>query len=62
MVVANFLVLPAFYGIPSEAAVGLLLPIALFNAMQGGISVVGGWTLYQAVLWRMPSLARLRDA
>lgn len=61
MGVANLLVLPAFYGFPFEAAVGLLVPQAVFNMIQGGISVVGGWTLYQAVVWRMPSLANFTE-
>ena len=61
MSLMNLLILPTFYGFPFEAAVALLIPIAGFNAIQGGISIIGGWSLYQAVVWRMPSFADLRE-
>jgi riboflavin transporter FmnP len=61
MSLMNLVIMPTFYGIPFEAAVALLIPIAGFNTVQGGISIVGGWTLYQAVVWRMPALADLRE-
>lgn len=61
MSLANLWILPTFYRFPFEAAVALLVPIAAFNAVQGGISIIGGWTLYQAAVWRMPSLVNLRE-
>ncbi len=59
MSLANLSILPMFYHIPFEAAVALLLPIAVFNTIQGGISIGGGWTLYRAIVWRIPSLTNL---
>jgi len=61
MSIANLSILPMFYNLPLEAVVGLLLPIAAFNAAQGGISIGGGWMLYQTLVWRVPSLARVEE-
>ena len=57
---ANLLILPSVYHYPSAVVAALLLPIAGFNAVQGVISIVGGWILYEAIVWRIPSLADLR--
>lgn len=61
MSLANLSILPMFYHFPFEAAVALLIPIAVFNAIQGGISIGGGWTLYRAIIWRIPSLTNLKE-
>jgi len=58
MDVANVLLLPiftTFYKAPE--AVMLIVPfISLFNAIQGAVSVFGGFLLYEAVVLRLPSL------
>ncbi|MGD8506278.1 MAG: hypothetical protein PVF15_06390 [Candidatus Bathyarchaeota archaeon] len=59
MDVANILLLPifmpAFY--PTHMAVIVLLPLfSLFNAIQGAISIFGGFLIYEAVIRRLPSL------
>jgi riboflavin transporter FmnP len=59
MAIANLLLLPifmyAFYETYQEVVV--LLPLfSIFNAIQGFISVFGGFLLYEAVIRRLPSL------
>ncbi len=59
MAVANLLLLPifmyAFYESYLEVIV-LLHLFSFFNAIQGFISVFGGFLLYEAVIRRLPSL------
>ncbi len=58
MDVANVLLLPvftAFYKTP--AAVIIIVPfISMFNAIQGAVSIFGGYLLYESVIRRLPSL------
>jgi riboflavin transporter FmnP len=51
----NIIVLPNYYGIPYEATVGMLPMIAVFNGMQGTLTVVIGYALYEAYTKRVPS-------
>lgn len=44
----NLVVLPYYYGMPFDAVVGMLPMLAVFNGMQGTITVVVGYTLYEA--------------
>lgn len=48
MSIWNLIVLPAYYGIPYSAAVGMLSLLGLFNAMQGSISILFGHALHEA--------------
>jgi riboflavin transporter FmnP len=59
MSVWNLLVLPNFYGVPFNATVGMLPLLALFNAMQGAMTVVLGYTLHEAYVRRVPTQERL---
>ena len=58
MDVANVLLLPIFtvYYKTSEAVILIVPFISLFNAVQGAVSVFGGFLLYEAVILRLPSL------
>jgi riboflavin transporter FmnP len=58
MSVWNLLVLPNFYGVPLNATIGMLPLLALFNAMQGAMTVVLGYTLHEAYVRRVPTQAR----
>lgn len=58
MSVWNLLVLPNFYGIPFNATIGMLPLLALFNAMQGTMTVALGYTLHEAYVKRVPTLNR----
>ncbi len=52
--IANVIVLPLFYYYTFEAAV-LLLPLqAVFNAIQGSISIGGGLLIHQAIAGKIP--------
>ena len=51
----NLVVLPAYYGIPYDAAVGMLPLLGVFNAMQGSISILLGHVLHEAYTRRVPS-------
>jgi riboflavin transporter FmnP len=51
----NLIILPAYYGIPYIAAVGMLYPLGAFNSMQGGISTLLGYALYEAYTRRVPN-------
>jgi len=59
MAVANVLLLPIFMSgfYKTYAAVIVLVPlISAFNAIQGAVSIFGGFLLYEAVILRLPSL------
>ena len=55
MSVWNLLVLPNFYGVPFNATIGMLPLLALFNAMQGALTVVLGYILQEAYMRRVPT-------
>jgi len=56
MAAANFLLLPMFTTTTTQAVAALLPFICLFNALQGAISIAGGFLIYEAVIRRLPSL------
>jgi riboflavin transporter FmnP len=51
----NLVILRAYYGVPYNAAVGMLYPLGVFNSMQGAISTLLGYALYEAYTRRVPS-------
>ena len=55
----NLVVLPAYYGVPYGVAVGMLYLLGVFNAMQGGISTLMGYALYEAYTQRVPGAAQI---
>jgi riboflavin transporter FmnP len=60
MAIANIALLPVFYPTlyRSYDAVIVLIPLtSLFNAVQGTVSVFGGFLVYEAVVLRLPSLS-----
>ena len=57
--VANVLLLPIFLGRfypTSEAVVAIIHLLAVFNTIQGAISVVGGLLIYEGIKRRIPVL------
>ena len=59
MAIANIMLLPVFMSTfyKSYEAVIVLIPlISLFNAVQGAISVAGGFLVYEALVLRFSSL------
>lgn len=57
MSVWNLLVLPSFYGVPFNATIGMLPLLAVFNAMQGAMTVFLGHALHGAYVRRVPTQA-----
>jgi riboflavin transporter FmnP len=55
MILFNFLVLPRYYGLPMETVVGMLPFVAVFNGMQGVLTVGLGQALHLAYSRRVPS-------
>ncbi len=55
MMVINLYVLPNFWGVPWGATVGLLPLIAVFNIIQGLVTIGLGHFLFQAVKARLPN-------
>jgi riboflavin transporter FmnP len=55
----NLVVLPTYYGVPYSVAVGMLFLLGAFNAMQGGISTLLGYALYEAYTRRVPGAAQI---
>jgi riboflavin transporter FmnP len=51
----NLVILPAYYGVPYNAAVGMLYLLGVFNSMQGAISTLLGYALYEAYTRRVPT-------
>ncbi|MFQ6013221.1 MAG: hypothetical protein ACE5LS_06220 [Thermoplasmata archaeon] len=45
----NWLFLPVFFGIPPVFVLGLLLPIAIFNAVQGVLNVVPAYLIVRGL-------------
>ncbi len=58
MSVWNLLVLPNFYGVPFNATIGMVPLLALFNALQGAMTVALGYTLHEAYVRRVPTQER----
>jgi len=56
MFFSNLLVLPAYYKIPFMLVLGMSPLIAAFNVIQGSISVLGGFFIYEAIKERIPYL------
>lgn len=57
MAVANYFLLPVFVAnVSFELALTWLPAISVFNAIQGAVSVFGGFLVYEAVILRLPSL------
>jgi riboflavin transporter FmnP len=50
---ANLMVLPIYYGMPYNVALGLLPMIGIFNAIQGAMTVLTGCLLYEAYIRRV---------
>lgn len=55
MGVANLAVLPIYYGTLFSVAVGMLPLLVVFNAIQGGMTVLLGYFLYEAYTKRVPT-------
>ncbi len=49
MTVANYYLLPFFYGIPEAAVIPLLPPIGLFNVTQALINIIPAYIIYLRV-------------
>jgi len=56
MVLANFVILPWYYGIPFYAVLQMSPLVASFNVIQGFLSIFGGYLVYEALIRRVPSL------
>jgi riboflavin transporter FmnP len=56
MAAANLLLMPIFTSIRLEIILSWLPLISIFNAVQGLLSVFGGFIFYEAVMLRLPSL------
>jgi len=56
MVAANLLLLPIFTTTRIEFVLAWLHYFSLFNAIQGAISVFGGFFVYEAIVLRLPTL------
>lgn len=62
MSLMNIIVLPMYYQMPLAVVLDLLPFIALFNGMQGALSFFGGYSLYELLRARIPSLVPRREA
>jgi riboflavin transporter FmnP len=58
MAVANILLLPLFFSRWYTVETVLLLSpaIAVFNILQGAVSALGGFAIYEAIIRRLPSM------
>ena len=53
---ANLVVLPSYQGMPFELTVQLSPLLGAFNVLQGSLSILGGYVIYEALIRRIPSL------
>jgi riboflavin transporter FmnP len=58
MTVANLIILPLYTSITFEAVLLTSPLMAVFNLIQGLLSIFGGYLLYEALKFRIPSLIR----
>jgi riboflavin transporter FmnP len=56
MTVANYYLLPFFYGMPVSVAAGLLPVIAVFNSSQAAINIIPAYLLAATIRRRVPRL------
>ena len=58
MAVANILLLPLFFSLwyTVETVLFLSPVIAVFNILQGAVSTLGGFAIYEAIIRRLPSM------
>lgn len=56
--VANLVVLPVVYGWKFLASISFLPWLGLFNGIQGSISILGGYVIYEGIAKRIPALTR----
>jgi len=59
---ANLVVLPVVYGWKFPTAVSFLPWLGLFNSVQGSISILGGYLIYEGIAKRMPTLTGKKRA
>lgn len=50
MTIANYYLLPFFYGMPVSTVLGLLVPIALFNLSQALINIIPAYLIYLRII------------
>jgi len=55
--VANYFLLPLFWNVPEAVVVGLLIPIAFFNATQALLNIIPAYLIYL----RIPKSKKLGD-
>lgn len=55
MTLANYYLLPLFYGMAPEAVAALLMPIAAFNLTQALINIVPAYAIYRTIYKIYPS-------
>jgi riboflavin transporter FmnP len=61
MAIANLVILPLYTSMTFEAAL-LASPLtAVFNLIQGSITIFGGYLIYEALKLRVPSLIKKKD-
>jgi len=61
MTILNLLILPSpfyTYPMPIDVVQSIIGFIALFNLVEGTISVLGGYAVYEGLRRRMPSIIR----
>jgi hypothetical protein len=54
MSLANIVILPQYYGIPFNVAIGMLPLLGVFNSMQGAVTVGLGQLVFSAYRKRFP--------
>jgi riboflavin transporter FmnP len=61
MCMANIVVLPIAYSMPFEAAIAMIPLLTVFNCVQGAISILVGYFIYEAIKRRttIPIQARM---
>jgi len=52
----------ALYGSYAEIPVIVSLLVGVFNAIQGSLSILGGYFIYEALIRRAPSLVSRENA
>jgi len=52
----NIIVLPLIYGMTYEASISIIPLILVFNAMQGALSILVGYLIYEPLIFGVPSL------
>ncbi len=56
MMIANYIFLPLFYGLPPRIVISIIPVVGIFNIVQAFINIILAYLVYRAIKRRIPNL------